>query len=311
MAKPRIFVSSTYYDLKHIRNSLRDFIESFGYEAVLFEEGDIPFHHDAPLDASCYDEIKKCHILVLIIGGRYGAATSDTPEDTNKQIEFYNSITRREYETARKQDLPIYVFVDKNVMAEYHTYKKNRKNSSIEYAHVDNVAIFKLVDDIYTQKRNNLIKEFEKLDEIVDWLREQWAGLFADFLLMKKGTHDLADLATQIGGLKDVSFVLKEYTELIMEKLQPDHFDDRIKSSNQKLIDKMLKRLEHEPLIQHVVEMSGHGVGIKKVLTSFQNSKTLEEFLRSAKLPNDEIGRLLNFEQAFQDYLRLKEDVDL
>ena len=45
MVKPRIFVSSTYYDLKYIRNSLRNFIESFGYEAVLFEDGDIPYDY--------------------------------------------------------------------------------------------------------------------------------------------------------------------------------------------------------------------------------------------------------------------------
>ena len=42
MAKPRVFVSSTYYDLKHIRDRPEAFIESFGYEPVLFESGDIP-----------------------------------------------------------------------------------------------------------------------------------------------------------------------------------------------------------------------------------------------------------------------------
>jgi hypothetical protein len=39
MAKPRVFVISTYYDLKHIRNSLEAFIESLGYDPVLFESG--------------------------------------------------------------------------------------------------------------------------------------------------------------------------------------------------------------------------------------------------------------------------------
>ena len=29
MAKPRVFVSSTYYDLKHLRSALESFIESF------------------------------------------------------------------------------------------------------------------------------------------------------------------------------------------------------------------------------------------------------------------------------------------
>jgi len=36
MAKPRIFVSSIYYDLKHIRASLSLFIDSLGYESILF-----------------------------------------------------------------------------------------------------------------------------------------------------------------------------------------------------------------------------------------------------------------------------------
>lgn len=62
MVKPRVFVSSTYYDLKHIRNRLEIFIDGLGYESVLYEQGDIPFHHDSPLDVSCYDEIKSCHI---------------------------------------------------------------------------------------------------------------------------------------------------------------------------------------------------------------------------------------------------------
>ena len=42
MAKPRIFVSSTYYDLKHIRASLSLFIDSLGYESILFEKGQLP-----------------------------------------------------------------------------------------------------------------------------------------------------------------------------------------------------------------------------------------------------------------------------
>jgi len=39
MSKPRIFVSSTYYDLKHVRSSLEAFIERLGYEPILSEKG--------------------------------------------------------------------------------------------------------------------------------------------------------------------------------------------------------------------------------------------------------------------------------
>ncbi len=35
MAKPRVFISSTYYDLRHIRNDLDGFIKELGYEPTI------------------------------------------------------------------------------------------------------------------------------------------------------------------------------------------------------------------------------------------------------------------------------------
>lgn len=37
MAVPRVFVSSTWYDLKYIRENLKYFIRGLGYEPVLAE----------------------------------------------------------------------------------------------------------------------------------------------------------------------------------------------------------------------------------------------------------------------------------
>ena len=34
MAKPRIFISSTFYDLRQIRSEIDLFIETLGYEAI-------------------------------------------------------------------------------------------------------------------------------------------------------------------------------------------------------------------------------------------------------------------------------------
>ncbi|MDD2778201.1 MAG: DUF4062 domain-containing protein, partial [Methanocellales archaeon] len=76
MAKPKVFVSSTYYDLKHLRSSLENFIESLGFEAILSEKGNIAFTPDIPLDESCYREAGNADIFVIIIGGRYGSEAS-------------------------------------------------------------------------------------------------------------------------------------------------------------------------------------------------------------------------------------------
>ena len=107
MAKPRVFVSSTYYDLQHIRANLESFIKTTGYEAVLFERGDIPFRHDVPSDESCYGEIGNCHMTLLIIGGRYESPASDSKRldrvDFTEVRLRYNSITKKEYQTAREK----------------------------------------------------------------------------------------------------------------------------------------------------------------------------------------------------------------
>lgn len=308
MAKPRIFVSSTYYDLKHIRNSLQAFIDSFGYESVLYEEGDIPFHHDSSLDISCYDEIKKSHIFVLIIGGRYGSPASDQ-DDVSDKLVFYNSVTKKEYETARSQDIPIYIFIEKNVLAEFHTYKKNRSNKSIEYAHVDNVNIFKLIDELYSQKRNNLIKEFEKFDDISTWLREQWAGLFADFLSKGNTDKDLNDLASQISDLKDVNSVLKEYSESIMSKLQPENFENIIQSSNKKLREKHIARFQNNPMIEYFLDHTPKGVGAVKLYSYFEQSNTLKDFLKLANFDAEFIEKMTEHSEARKDYIELKNEM--
>lgn len=41
MAKTRIFISSTFYDLKQVRADLGSFIRSLGYDVVRNEEGNI------------------------------------------------------------------------------------------------------------------------------------------------------------------------------------------------------------------------------------------------------------------------------
>ena len=38
MAAPRVFVSSTYYDLQHVRNDIHIFLQGLGYEPVMHDK---------------------------------------------------------------------------------------------------------------------------------------------------------------------------------------------------------------------------------------------------------------------------------
>lgn len=118
MAKPRVFISSTFYDLKQIRVDLDNFIMSLGYDVVRNEEGEIPYGTNSKLEDYCYKEISTVDIVVAIIGGRFGTAS-----DVNQKY----SISNEEIKTAIEHNKQVYVFIDRDVNAEFQTYLKTRK----------------------------------------------------------------------------------------------------------------------------------------------------------------------------------------
>lgn len=203
MAKPRIFISSTFYDLKQIRVELDKFIESLGYEPIRNEEGDIPYGKDEELQKYCYKEISNIDILVSIIGSRYGnSAISD-----EKGKEY--SISQKEVKTAIDNNKQVFVFIDKNVLTEYETYALNKEVPNVNYKYVDNVNIYKFIEEIKSLTHNNNIKAFETAEDITNYLREQFAGLFKQFIIdsEKSAEHvviqDMRDTAKVLHDLVD------------------------------------------------------------------------------------------------------------
>ena len=313
MAKPRIFVSSTYYDLRHIRNSLEAFIETLGFEAVLFESGDIPFHHDIPLDESCYAEIQTCHILVLIVGAGTEALrqanSHSLPKKKTRPARPTIPLQSGNMRLRARRTL-IFIF-EKNVLAEHRNdaEEANRDNSSIHYAHVDNIGIFQLLDDILVQTRNNYIKDFEKFDDIAAWLRDQWAGLFADFLTKKSwGKKVTRILSGQIGQLGQVAAVLKEYTESIMRKIEPKNFRRIISAQEKKLEAGKARRLWAESMIQFLRRRYKLKKTPAAIYTAFAKSKSIENFLERLGLTTDEIKAFMEAHSthALRDYRKLR-----
>jgi len=181
VAVPTVFISSTYYDLRHVRMTIRDFIESLGFRAVLSEQFDVFFQHGESVQTSCLHEVKKCDMYILIIGTRYG---SIFPNDTL-------SITHREYREAITAKLPIYAFVDKYAYDDYRIYCSNKGNSKVdvsklEYFSVRDTQIFDLIEEVENRATDNALICFDHSAEIIDFLRKQVAGMVSEMLEMKK-----------------------------------------------------------------------------------------------------------------------------
>lgn len=172
MAKPKVFISSTFYDLKQVRTDLDSFIESLGYDPIRNEEGDIPYGKDEALEDYCYKEIKGIDILISIIGSRFGS-------ESKRNL---SSVSQIELRTALKEGKQVYIFIDKNVLSEYETYLLNKENSSMKYRYVDDVRIYSFIEEVKNLGSNNNIKGFESAHDITKYLKEQFAGLFQRFL---------------------------------------------------------------------------------------------------------------------------------
>lgn len=265
MAKPRVFISSTYYDLRHIRTSLDAFAESMGFEPVLSEKGNIAYSPDVPLDESCYREVATCDFFVLIIGGRYGSERSGSASPSTRTFfDRYESITRQEYQRAIELDIPTYILVDRDVYSEHGTYRRNRGNSEVSYAHVDSINIFGLIDDILLKPRNNPVHTFEKFYDIEHWLRDQWSGLFRELLRRMSNQRQIASLATQVAELQEINKTLKTYLEAIVTTVAPDQ--------SASLIETEEKRLELAKYPIDVLDIEGHKEAVLRTIDELREA---------------------------------------
>ena len=164
MARPRVFVSSTFYDLKYARTELERFIRDMRYEPVLNERGNIPYGSKETLERFRYKEVDKVHVLMSIIGGRYGTQSREAED---------RSISNMEPETAIKQNKQVYIFIEAGVHSEYQTYRKNKGNSDIVYSHVDDARVYRFIDEVYALPTNNQIASFDSIPSVAAYLKDQ------------------------------------------------------------------------------------------------------------------------------------------
>jgi hypothetical protein len=245
MAKPRIFISSTYYDLKHIRADLERFVLDQGYEPILNEKGNIPYGSDKRLEEYCYKEIDLCDVLVSIIGGRFGSESRD---------QNY-SISNLELKTAIEKGRQVYIFVEKSVLAEYRTYEINKGKTDMRYAAVDDVRVYKFLEEIFALPLNNQVKAFETVHEAVAYLREQWAGLFQR-LLSESARQKEVNI---IEGLNSTAKTLKQLVEyLAAEKARGNKAIEEILFSNHPAFEDIQRKanIKHRVIFQNVAELN-------------------------------------------------------
>lgn len=205
MAKPRVFISSTFYDLRQIREDLDRFILDMGYEPVRHETGAIPYSKTEKLETAAYRELQLCDMIVCVIGGRFGTASIDR--------EGY-SITQAELKTALEQGVQVFIFIEKGVHSEYRTYLRNKGKADITWSFADDSRVYSFIEEIHALPINNAIHGFETGLDIITFLRQQWAGLFKQFLQDKKREPQL----TVLDELRSTAATLRELVSFLTDE---------------------------------------------------------------------------------------------
>lgn len=256
MARPRVFISSTYFDLKHVRTDLEQFIIRMGYEPVLHEIGSVPYDKKQRLEDSCYDEISTCDIVVSLIGGRFGTASKTQPADGGSPGRI--SVSQRELLRALQDEKQVYVFVERSVWSEYATYRKNRTRKDILYAHVDDAQIFGFLDTIEQLPNDKPVLQFEHASDIVRLLQEQWAGLFQRLLQ----DHGKVTEAATLQEIKATADTLRQLVTFLSEE----------RRDSSETVKEIL--LSNHPLFSHIRQLLS-----LKFPVLFRNTRDLAGFL--------------------------------
>ncbi|BEV17742.1 DUF4062 domain-containing protein [Herbaspirillum sp. DW155] len=287
MAKPRVFLSSTFYDLHQSREDIDRFVRSLGYDCVRHEAGAIPYAKDNRLEMSAYREVELCDIFVTIIGGKFGTESKENGG---------HSITQNEIIRALEKGIQVYIFVERSTLTEYEVWRLNRDTQGIKYRYADDPRIYSFIDRLYDLPNNNPIVGFGNVSEITAYLLEQWAGLFQRFLSQQSRMKEVAI----VDDMKGIASTLHEMVNFLSRANQDK--DDALRailSTNHPIFARLAK-ITNTPYRLYFTSRSEMEVWLKArnwlpMDREFYSEGSLMEYA------NEDIGWMAFTEPVFQE----------
>lgn len=301
MASPKVFISSTCYDLKYIRENLKYFVKTIGYEPVLSEEGDIFYNPQIHTHDSCIDEIPNSQIFVLIIGGRYGGEFRDSQR----------SITNHEYKEAAKLKIPIFTLVEQSVDNDHYVYNSNKKNKEIDYTKinypsVDNTKIFEFIDEVRKNTVNNAIVPFRNFNDIEGYLRKQWAGMMFNFLVHKNEENRVLDTLNVI---EDVNNKIEILSQEILNSVGSEESKITVKMFETLMYSYSMRDLSYLRVKPKPVDILRFNT-IEELINHYGRPFTIDKEEKGVTISSDGTVSEKKYIEMMDDFKILKRDLE-
>lgn len=225
MPSPKIFVSSTCYDLGMAREQLRSFLLQMGYDPVMSEYSDVLYDPRTHTHTSCIQEVPNADMVVVLIGSRFGGtiipealSNVDLENLSNSSFDVTVldkpeklSITQLEVLKAIDSSVPVFAFVEEKVMHDHFVYQNNKELvGKIKFPSIDKTEsakyIFEFINFLYHRDKGNSVISFSKIEDIEIHLKKQWGALFQRLLREQREqlheTRKMFTISEQIEDLK-------------------------------------------------------------------------------------------------------------
>lgn len=224
MPSPKVFVSSTCYDLGMAREQLRAFLLRLGYDPILSEYSDVLYDPRTHTHTSCIQDVPNADMVVLLIGSRFGGRA--VPEalslidlenlvNSSFDVTVLNdpeklSITQLEVLKAIDASVPVFAFVEEKVMHDQLVYQKNKDLSEkIRFPSIDKPEtaryIFEFISFLHHRNKGNAVIPFSRISDIESHLLKQWGSLFQKLLReQREGSSESRKMFTISEQIEDI-----------------------------------------------------------------------------------------------------------
>jgi hypothetical protein len=234
MGFPRVFISSTCYDLGEVRDSLVDFLQGLHFEPILSDKGDIFYHPDLHTHESCITEVENSQLFLLIIGGRFGG---------DYKIDATKSVTNAEYLAARNLNRPVFTFVKRDVYDDHRLYQRNKLKKTvmkdIEFPSIEHqqyaAKIFEFINEVRLSDTNNGFFPFDYARDIRSLLGKQISGMIYDFLNKRQKEKEQLKINQVLDNLTLVNKKTEEILENIYKRVSKQDATRIIQEIDQEL----------------------------------------------------------------------------
>ncbi|HEX7999371.1 MAG TPA: DUF4062 domain-containing protein [Pyrinomonadaceae bacterium] len=239
--KPKIFISSTVFDLEDARGALKHLLErDYGLTVYSSETPDFPIMSNKHSYDICLERLKECDLVIALIDKRYGGTY-----EMNGKTPI--SVTRKELRVAQEKNIPVWTFVRTETWDERKKFKDfakanraaTKKRLSDEQlfqefkssygSRVDSNYVFDFIDEVTRFKKSNWIfNQFGTSFDLLMIIGQQFIHFLQDFYsnnLLFVGTNEVFEMPemfqqylSRVGKYKDANLMsLSIYMRLMTE----------------------------------------------------------------------------------------------